>query len=288
MLNSLLSVTSQHCVFLHPSRRLFAKHLVDYMYKLELNVNDLAEENRDPIENTSTFWSSDLIFIQEHGEINIPSRCIINICFNGYHQIIEHFIELNKAAERYPTKIFYLLIFEDTVELFQQLAPKNLIIRTLRFPFTTITNELKITEKTIIQLCGECKFAYLKSFQSTTQEFQRLTSIKFNLASFEYSFLRHQECRLSLFKDTIRMLDAKNYTTLISTHRQLAQPYVIFYGSSLLSFMKYNDEFMLVIGNDFVDSGCCPLALRTDYSQSIFKGNFCLDPASHTLHTLLF
>jgi len=40
-----------------------------------------------------------------------------------------------------------------------------------------------------------------------------------------------------------------------------------------------------VIGDDFINSGCCLKAFPSQFKYSIFKNNICLDPASHTLHT---
>ena len=130
MINSLLSLSSQHNIFLHPSRYLFAQHLSTYIQKCGFNVNNLNQQPSQTINKVSSFWTSDLIFTQRQLEISIPSRNIINFCFNGYHQIVEHFNELVKLAKLYPGKNFYLLIFEDTAEIFNQLAPLNLFIAT--------------------------------------------------------------------------------------------------------------------------------------------------------------
>ena len=288
MINSLLSLSSQHNILLHPSRDLFAKHLSDYIQKCDFNVNVLNRQPAQPVNKLSSFWTSDLIFIQKRLEIFIPSRNIINFCFNGYHQIVEHFNELVKVANLYPEKNFYLLIFEDTAELLNELAPLNLFIATFRFPFFPVSTEVEVTERTIIQLCGECKFAYLRSFATIIEKFEEITSIKIDLDFQNYSYLLHQEYRLYLFNTIIRKLDSNNYSHFLAIHRQLSTSLCDWLRLKLATSSKIYDKAtapIYIIGNDFVDSGCCQTALPTDFSQSIFSGNFCLDPSSHTLHT---
>ena len=71
MINSLLSLSSQHNILLHPSRDLFAKHLSDYIQKCDFNVNVLNRQPAQPVNKLSSFWTSDLIFIQKRLEIFI-------------------------------------------------------------------------------------------------------------------------------------------------------------------------------------------------------------------------
>ena len=94
-----------------------------------------------------------------------------------------------------------------------------------------------------------------------------------------YSYLLHQEYRLYLF-NTIIKLDSNNYSRFLAIHRQLSTSLCDLLRLKLATSSKIYDKAtapIYIIGNDFVDSRCCQTALPTDFSQSIFSGNFCLD-----------
>ena len=150
---------------------------------------------------------------------------------------------------------------------------------------------MEVTERTIIQLCGECKFAYLRSFATIIEKFEEITSIKIDLDFQNYSYLLHQEYRLYLFNTIIRKLDSNNYSHFLAIHRQLSTSLCDLLRLKLATSSKIYDKAtapIYIIGNDFVDSGCCQTALPTDFSQSIFSGNFCLDPSSYFAYTFYF